>query len=110
MIRARADIRKTMIVSKSSTAFLVTGVMSAMGLSMDQIKSNYSWSKTKTLPSGIGGGAEAGSSSRAEEHISFGTGGEVIFAIKYQALRSRRFSKKLKPVDVNIKQNDFRMF
>ena len=102
-----------MDVSKLSKVFLVTGVMSAMGLSMDQTKSKSRWFKMEAPHSGIGIGAKAGSCSRAEEHTtesSFKTGEEVVFAIKYQAFRYKRFSKKLKQVDSNTKQSGIPLF
>ena len=81
-----------------------------MGLSMDQTKANSSCFKMEAPPSGIGVGAEAGKSSRAEEHTSYETGEDVVFAIKYQAFRFKLFSNKLNPVDFNPKQDGLSLF
>lgn len=95
---------------KSSKAFLITGAMGAMDLSLEEGKSNFGWSRTNMSDSGSRFRAEVGISSGTEQSISFGDCEKAIFAVKYQAIRITRFSKKLRRVDMDIKKNDFTFF
>lgn len=81
----------------SEKLFLVTGVMCAEELSLEQIISESTWFKIKKPPSGVGVATED------EEHTPLEEGKVVIFALRYQAFRFKRFSKKVELVNLNIK-------
>ena len=90
---------------KSNKAFLITGVLSATDLALEEGKYKSSWWIVNMPASEGGASGSAGQSTEAS--VSFKDGEEVIFALKYQAIRIRRFSKKLRPVDMDIKKMDF---
>lgn len=103
------DIRKMLNTSESKKAFLVTGVMTAMNVSLDPSEPISSWSEINMAASKGRSSPEVGVSSGAEENTSFGEGSEVIFALKYQAIWFTRFSKRLRHEPV-INDNSLSMF
>lgn len=84
--------------SKSSTAFLITGVISALHISLDQIRSDSSWFEELIMHAHL--------NRRSEENMVVDDDNAVIFALRYQAFRFKRVSKELELVDFDTKHNE----
>ena len=102
------DVRKMLNERKSNKAFLITGVMSATDLSLEHGK--YNSSSWKVNMPASGGEASGSAEGSTEASVSFKDGKEMIFALRYQAIRITRFSKKLRRVDMDIKKNKYSFF
>ena len=102
----RTRLRNMVEMRQSSTAFLVTGVMSATHVSLDHIKPHSSLFEEIMQAHLNGSRVGAESSSSSQKNITIDVDDTVIFALRYQAFRFKRFSKKLELVDFDTKYND----
>ena len=91
---------------KSSTAFLVTGVMSATHVTLDHIKPHSNLFEAVMEAHLYESRVGAESSSTSQKNIVIDVDDAVIFALRYQAFRFKRSSKKLELVDFDTRYND----
>ena len=103
------EVRRFVETSKSSKAFIITGILSALDFSLDRSESSSSGWRKVMLASRGDLGAEVGVPLRAEAGISLDAEQETIFALKYHTIRIKRFSKKLQMGDFDMKRSVFRI-